>query len=213
MGAWGSGSFENDTALDWAAGVQSIDDVRAPFERLEAVGSGDVDADLACEVIAAAEAVAMLMGRKSSDFPEDLQKRLANAGAPDNQLHHGARTAVMRVMRNSELAELWQEGAVETGSNEWLASLTGLIDRLNPDVEPAPWPKEDLEKAVGPMQTCAFCDQPIPADELFGMTLYDASNRLSGGRGMWIHLSCLNSRLHHKHAVINLKFDPSNMPE
>ena len=106
-----------------------------------------------------------------------------------------------------------QEGAEETGNNEWLASLTGLIDRLNPDVEPAPWPKEDLEKAVGPMQTCAFCDQLIPADELFGMTLYDASNRLSGGRGMWMHLSCLNSRLHHKHAVINLKFDPNNMPE
>ena len=28
MGAWGSGSFENDTALDWAASVQSLDDVR-----------------------------------------------------------------------------------------------------------------------------------------------------------------------------------------
>ena len=28
MGAWGSGGFENDTALDWAAGVQSIDDIR-----------------------------------------------------------------------------------------------------------------------------------------------------------------------------------------
>ena len=47
MGAWGSGSFENDAALDWAAGVQSIEDVSAPFDRLRAEDSGHIDADLA----------------------------------------------------------------------------------------------------------------------------------------------------------------------
>jgi hypothetical protein len=213
MGAWGSGSFENDTALDWAGEVRSLDDVREPFDRLKALGSGYVDADLASEVIAAAETIAMLMGRKSPDFPDDLQERLAGAGEPDNQLYHQVRSAVMHVMRNSELAELWQEGAAETGNNEWLGSLTGLIERLNPDVEAAPWPDEEIEKVAGPKQSCAFCDRPIDQSELFMMTLYDASNRRSGGRGMWMHLSCLNSRLHHKHAVINLKFDPDNMPE
>ena len=211
MGAWGSGSFENDAALDWAAGVQSIDDVRDPFERLKAEDSGYVDVDLACEVVAAAETVAMLMGRKSPDFPDDLAERLS--GELDNALYHQARSAVMKVMRNSELAELWQEGAEETGNNEWLAAMTGLIDRLNPDVEPAPWPKEDLEKAVGPLQSCAFCDGPIAQDELWAMTLYDGSNRLSGGRGLWMHLRCLNSRMHHKYAVIDLKFDPNNLPD
>jgi hypothetical protein len=211
MGAWGSGSFENDAALDWAADVQSLDDVRGPFHRLEEVGSGYVDADLASAVVAAAEAVAMLMGRKSPDFPDDLAGRLS--GELDIEAYHQARSAVMQVMRNSELAELWQEGAEETHNNEWLAAMTGLIDRLNPDVEPAPWPAEEIEKAVGPMQSCAFCDQPVDPSELFLVTLYDASNRLSGGRGMWMHLRCLNSRLHHKHAVINLKFDPNNMPD
>ncbi len=91
--------------------------------------------------------------------------------------------------------------------------MTGLIDRLNPDVEPEPWPAEDLEKAVGPKQSCAFCDKPIEPDELWAMTLYDASNRLSGGRGLWMHLRCLNARMHHKHAVIDLKFDPDNLPD
>ena len=211
MGAWGSGSFENDAALDWAAGVQSIEDVSAPFDRLKAAGSGFVDADLACEVVAAAETVAMLMGRKSPDFPDDLAERMS--GELDSKVYHQARSALMQVIRNSELAELWEEGAAETGNNQWLASLTGLIERLNPDVEPAPWPEEEIEKVAGPMQACAFCDQPIDQGELFMMTLYDASNRLSGGRGMWMHLNCLNSRLHHKHAVINLKFDPNAMPE
>ena len=211
MGAWGSGSFENDAALDWAAGVQSIDEVSAPFDRLRAEDSGSIDADLASEVVAAAETVAMLMGRKSPDFPDDLAERIS--GELDSNVYHQARSALMQVIRNSELAELWEEGAAETGNNEWLASLTGLIERLNPDVEAAPWPDEEIEKVAGPMQACAFCDQPIDQDELFMMTLYDASNRLSGGRGMWMHLNCLNSRLHHKHAVINLKFDPNAMPE
>ena len=211
MGAWGRGSFENDAALDWAAGVQSIEDVGAPFDRLKAAGSGFVDADLASEVVAAAEIVAMLMGRKSPGFPDDLAERIS--GELDEKVYHQARSALMQVIRNSELAELWEESAAETGDNQWLATLTFLIERLNPDVEAAPWPEEEIEKVAGPMQACAFCDQPIDQGELFMMTLYDASNRLSGGRGMWMHLNCLNSRLHHKHAVINLKFDPNAMPE
>jgi hypothetical protein len=116
-------------------------------------------------------------------------------------------------MRKSELAELWEETAKEADENEWLAEMTDLIGRLNPDVEPAPWPEEELEKAVGPLQACAFCDDPIEPGDLWGMTLYDASNRLSGGRGLWMHLRCLNARMHHKHAVANLKFDPDNLPD
>ena len=211
MGAWGSGSFENDAALDWAAEVRSIEDVHKPFERLKVDDSSYVDVDLASEVVAAAETVAMLMGRKSPDFPDNLAERLS--GELDSNVYHQARSAVMKVMRNSELADLWAEGVAEGEANEWLAAMTGLIDRLNPDVEPGPWPAEDLEKAVGPKQDCAFCDKPIEQDELWAMTLYDASNRLSGGRGLWMHLRCLNARMHHKHAVIDLKFDPDNLQD
>ena len=214
MGAWGSGSFENDTAMDWAAEVQSVDDVREPFERLKTVGSGYLDADLASEVVAAAETIAMLMGRKSADFPDGLAQRLAGAGEPDSDLYHQARSALFQVSRNSELAELWQEGVEEGAENEWLAVMTGLVDRLNPDLEETPWNPEEIEHRVGQaLQTCAFCDRPVAPDELFLMTIYDASNRLAGDRGLWLHLRCLNSRLHHKHAVVNLKFDPNNMPD
>jgi hypothetical protein len=213
MGAWGSGSFENDAALDWAGGVRSLGDVAVPFERLKAVGPGHADADLASEVIAAAETVAMLMGRVSPDFPADLRERLAACGEPDKTLYHQARGALIEVMRNSELADLWEEVASGTGANPWLESLTGLVERLNPDVETAPWPEEEIETLAGPVQACAFCDRPVDQGELFLMTLYDASDRLAGGRGMWMHLDCLNSRLHHKHAIINLKFDPGAMPD
>ena len=77
MGAWGSGSFENDTAMDWADGVQSPDDVRRPFDQLkrdtDAHGSKpalELDSDVACELLAAAECVAFMLGRRGRDFPD-----------------------------------------------------------------------------------------------------------------------------------------------
>jgi hypothetical protein len=214
MGAWGPGSFENDTAMDWAASVQSVDDVRRPFERLKAVGAEYVDADLACEVIAAGETVAMLMGRRIPDFPEELGQRLADAGEPDSDSYHQARRAVTQVVRDSELAELWEEAAAESGVNEWLAELTSLIERLNPDIEATPWQPEEIEQRVGQvLQTCAFCNKPVAPEELFLMTLFDASTKSAFDRGMWLHLKCLNARLHHKHAIVDLKFDPNNMPD
>lgn len=214
MGAWGAGSFENDAALDWADSVRSVADVGVPFERLKAGGTAYVDADLASEVIAAAETVAMLIGRRSRDFPDELVEQLAGSGEPPSDLYHQARTAVLQVMRNSELAELWAEATEEGGANEWQAELTGLIDRLNPDLEATPWEPEEIEQKVGQVrQSCAFCDQPIDPAELFLMTLNDASTRSPTERGMWLHLACLNARLHHKHAIANLKFDPNNMPD
>ena len=225
MGAWGSGSFENDTAMDWAASVQSVDDVQRPFERLKEGtdaydGEGElvVDSDFACELLAAAETVAMMLGRRSHDFSDDLAQRLAGAGEPDSLLFHQARNAVLHVMRNSELAELWEEAAPDSGSNEWLAEMTRLIDRLNPEVEFEPWDQEHIEANVGaPLSesggTCAFCNQPIAREELWGISAYDAYNMNSIGRGFWLHLPCLNARLHHKHAIADMKFDPDNMPD
>jgi hypothetical protein len=221
MGAWGSGSFENDTAMDWAASVRSLAEVSAPFDRLKALtdaseDGGDLllDSDFASELIAAAETVAMLLGRRIPGFPEDLQQRLADAGAPDSLLFHQARNAVMHVLRNSELAELWEESAEEAGTNEWHAYLTALIDRLNPDLEFIPWETADIEaKAGGPVGQCAFCDGPIDRESLFGMNIHDYSDQMSFSRGLWFHLSCLNARLHHKHVIADVKFDPEDMPD
>lgn len=221
MGAWGAGSFENDTAMDWAASVETVADVRKPFERLKAetdayAGEGElvVDSDFACELLAAAETVAMMLGRRIPDFPDDLAQRLAGAGEPDSLLFHQARNAVLHAMRNSELAELWEEAAPDGEANEWLAELTRLIDRLNPEVEFEPWEPQEIEQnAGGPAGPCAFCGEPVGTEELFGMNIHDYSNQMSFSRGLWFHLPCLNARLHHKHAIADLKFDPDNMPD
>jgi hypothetical protein len=225
MGAWGSGSFENDTALDWAAGVQSLDDVRKPFERLkhdtdghEGPGELVVDADFACELLAAAECVAALLGRRGRDFPDDLAERLTGAGEPDKLLFHQARNAVLHVLRHSELAELWEESATAEDGNAWIAELTGLIDRLNPELPPPDifssgrdTTGEDPAQIVG---TCALCNGPIQRKDLWGLRFYDAYDPGRAGRKeFWVHLPCANARFHHKFAVADFKFDPDNMPD
>jgi hypothetical protein len=221
MGARGSGSFENDTALDWAGSVRSLADVRKPFDRLKAVTDASdngaaysVESDLASELIAAAETVAMLMGRVIPDFPKDLRQRLAEAGKPDDLLFHQARNAVSHIVRTSELAELWDEAAQASGTNEWHVAITGLVDRLNPDLEFVPWEPADIEQqAGGPVGHCAFCDKPIDRASLFGMNIHDYSDQTSFPTGLWFHLPCLNARLHHSHMIVNFKFDPDNLPD
>ena len=224
MSAWGSGSFENDTAMDWAAEVRSLDDIRGPFDRLKVdtdaytEGALEIDADFACELLAAAECVAFMMGRPGRDLPDELAERLGGLGEPDNLLFHQARNGVLHAMRHSELAELWEETAAKSGVNEWLAEITGLIDRLNGDIEidAGPFaPKPD--KALSPTDvigTCAFCNGPIERQHLWGMSLHDAHDTSGlSKKGLWVHLPCANARMHHKHAVAHMKFDPNNMPD
>ena len=225
MGAWGAGTFENDTALDWAGDVQSVDDVRRPFAQLKQetdayTGKGElfVDADFACELIAAADCVAAMMGRPSQDLPEELEQRLSGMGEPENLLFHQARNAVLHVMRNSELAELWEEAAGKSGENEWLAALTNLIDRLNPEIDEK-WAflagaSRDRGEPTEIGGICAFCNKPIERQYMWSMHVDDAySPGRSGKKSYQLHLACLNARLHHKHAIADFKFDPDNMPD
>jgi hypothetical protein len=218
MGAWGSGGFENDAALDWASSVESLDDVARPLSRLtlpDGPAAGQtIDAGFASELIAAAETVAMLVGRGAPDVPRSLRERLENASEPPPALRHQARHAVCEVLRRSELAELWEETSSDCGLNAWHIAITGLIDRLNPDIAAVPWRAAEIEEQAGALAgPCAFCNEPVPADALFGLTVIDYSDRTSGQRGYWVHLACLNARLHHKFAILDLKFDPDDMPD
>ena len=145
MGAWGAGSFENDSAMDWADEVETVADVSKPFERLKRKGdaydgAGDipVDADFASELIAATETVAMMMGRRIPDFPAELEQAVGGAQEVPELLFHQARNAVIHVLCSSELAELWEESAEESGENEWTAELGELARRLDPDIEFVP---------------------------------------------------------------------------
>jgi hypothetical protein len=216
MGAWGSGSFENDDAMDWVAGVHSASDVAKPFERLktdtdafEEEGELQLDLTFASQLVAAAEVVAMMMGRKIPPFPEDLAKRIGGAQDVDALLFHQARNAVLHVTRHSELAQLWDENAEGEIENEWLAEITGLIERLNPDLEYVPAMPEferwDMEDHTA---LCAFCRRPVEVEDCHTLDVTEHGDIFKSSRSLPLHLKCLNSRLHADTMVIDFRPDP-----
>ena len=74
MGAWGSGSYDNDAALDWIYELQYSDDLsvvtNALCPNLEDEGYLEVDDGTA--IIAAAEVVAALLDKPAADLPEEV---------------------------------------------------------------------------------------------------------------------------------------------
>ncbi|MEP6339252.1 DUF4259 domain-containing protein [Parasphingorhabdus sp.] len=213
MGTWGAASFENDIAMDWAADVSEIADIEQRLDHLSALDEdGDtieapvVDVDLACEVIAAAESVAVLMGRIAKDVPEELLKRLNKFDGADAKLIEKAKFAVSRVLMDSGLVELWAEGGEYP--NEWNVAITGLIDRLNADVPFETPTREQVVGISGDLTPCAFCGEGIDAKELASIEFRDLSDKdaLYMSRGIYCHLACLNGKLHPKHLIQNWKF-------
>lgn len=73
MGAWGSGSFENDDALDWLTDFCDDPDKGLIADALTTVAEMDdseyLEAPDCCVAIAAAEIVAALKGAPNSTHP------------------------------------------------------------------------------------------------------------------------------------------------
>ncbi len=208
MGAWGAGGFENDAALDFAGTIETVDDIRSAFS-IE-TPEMPIDADKASEIVAAAECVAAMMGRPADDMPDDLLDRLKAFGTPDKALFHNARDHVSAVISRSELAELWAEADDTGGFNR---AMTGLIDRLNPDLKPKKGRKRKKKPPQNP-SPCAFCNEPMGAEEF---SMFDISVDLGEGvpirMGKWAHLACLNAHLHPTHLIQAWKFDPEETAE
>jgi hypothetical protein len=135
MGAWGAGSFDNDTALDWVFQLDEFDDVMdlmQPFVLVSSVldEEGYLDSDLGFEALAAAEIVAALAGQPLEELPEEVEDFLAAADEVDDesleQLKQTARAAVRIVLshNDSEARQLWE------GQEDWTENVEGLIARL-----------------------------------------------------------------------------------
>ena len=133
MGAWGPGSFENYAAQDWLYDVgendfRLIDRTLAGVAAMMAVD--ELDADEACEVLAAAECVAAAAGFPPDDPPEELAEWLAQNSPMlvKPEYIEMARKAVARVLAKSELRELWLES---DEFDVWETAVTNLQSRLN----------------------------------------------------------------------------------
>lgn len=135
MGAWGSGSFQNDDAMDWANELIDGEDdgplIEALAEVLEAGPDHYLDVDSGNHAVAAAEVIAALGGRAGRRMPKALARWIADRGpdvARELVEKHGdaAVAALARVADGpgSELAELW------AGNADWRAGIDELAARL-----------------------------------------------------------------------------------
>ncbi len=134
MGAWGPGTFENDTASDWAFGLEEATDaslIVRTLAKVLAVGPQYLEAPHAEEGLAAAEAVARMRGNWGGRdaYTEPMDKWIETVNiVPGDALVQKALAVVRRVLSEpSELMELWAES---DEFDAWKAALEDLRSRL-----------------------------------------------------------------------------------
>ena len=131
MGAWDSGTFDNDDATDWLYDLEESSDtsvIQAALTAVTDAGDEYLEApDCAC-ALAAAEIVAGLQGQPLDTLPDSAQSWVdAHEGMEVTSLVKPALAAVQRIRTNSELKELSDEGKDPA---KWYASLDDLTSRL-----------------------------------------------------------------------------------
>jgi ABC-type taurine transport system substrate-binding protein len=129
VGAWGTGSFENDDAADWVGKLGTItpDDLTKVLVRA-ADDPAYLEAPAASAAVAAGEVVAALNGSVAEGAPAaiaDWAKKHPKAFTPE--LKALAMRTLDRVRKNSELKDLWMEA---DGLNDWIGAMQELQGRL-----------------------------------------------------------------------------------
>lgn len=133
MGAWGSGSFENDDAADFLSDLMDGKDlapVRDVLQTVLKVG-GYLEAQDASQAIAAAEVLAAAAGRPTvaAQRKSKLCEWLARYQPPvDPRLLANAVQALDRIVgEGSELKELWEDAGT---ASEWIEAVETVRSKL-----------------------------------------------------------------------------------
>lgn len=130
MGAWSHKPFGNDTACDWAYGLDGQRDFSPIAEAIQAVldnGTDYLESDLASEAVAAAEVLAKMLGRgtQTDSNTEEIDVWVKSIEAkPTQELLSRAARALTRIMGpDSELRELWEDSE---DFSSWESSIKAL---------------------------------------------------------------------------------------
>jgi Domain of unknown function (DUF4259) len=135
MGAWGTGSFENDDAAGFVVRLEDEGKaaIHVALENVIGRSGGDyLEAPEASSAVAASEVVAAARDGDVSRLPETAQDWLARHadGLATPSLLALAHGAVQRVFTQSELKDLWEEGDADAQAEEWATGIRQLIARL-----------------------------------------------------------------------------------
>jgi hypothetical protein len=140
MGAWGTGSFDNDDALDLVTELERDGHVaiQTALENVIGLGAREyLQAPAASAAIAASEIIAAARDRDVVRLPEDARRWVDIQGdsVATTPLVEQARRALERILLRSELKDLWEEGHDDAQFHSWERGVRQLMTRL---VEPAP---------------------------------------------------------------------------
>ena len=129
MGTWGHGPFDNDDAGDWVWSLEESDDFSVLQKTLDGIvnaGGVYLESPACCEALAAAEVVAALLGRPTTELPDEVRSWIRGRAVPPG-LVGLAKQAVATIKAKSELQELWQE---TEDYDVWSKSVVDLESRL-----------------------------------------------------------------------------------
>ncbi len=133
MGAWGTGSFDNDHALSWVADAPDgdLEYVRSALAPVEAPDGSPIEAPDAARALAAAEVVATLRGAPPDELPGTVTTWIDTLPHEfDETLLAQARAATDRVVtKPSELLARWGDAGSDEATT-WQAGVADLRQRL-----------------------------------------------------------------------------------
>lgn len=134
MGAWGTGSFDNDTACDWSYELEETTDlslVKQTLAQVLEIGEDYLDADLASSGLAACEVIARLRGKGGvqNSYTETVDKLVAShpIHVPPDVIKQTLFVIDRILSSQSELLELWEESE---DAKEWRESVADLRARV-----------------------------------------------------------------------------------
>jgi hypothetical protein len=132
MGAWGTGVFENDDAMDWVAELSQTDDPDFPASVLRVLGDGGALSVRECAVgLAAGEVIAASCGVPLADLPGEVRSWLESIGhrGDAQTLELAGRATGLILDQDAGLSE----GYLTDGDSldRWLAPVKDLRHRLS----------------------------------------------------------------------------------
>jgi HEAT repeat protein len=129
MGAWGTGYFENDGALDALAELSDDPSVAKLLEIFDGDKEDYIETDFAESIIAAAAVLTVADGVGVPVSDNRIDPIISALGKPSKEIRKRAAAALKRVMKRSETAELWAD-ADPADNKVWREGIETMIAKL-----------------------------------------------------------------------------------
>ena len=132
MGAWGHKTFENDDAADWVIELedQGTDAISTALDAVDGLAAENhLEAPEACIALAAAEFIASAKDGDTSNLSDHAEKLFAKIedDIDFESFRDQARRVISRILKDSELKELWDESE---HAADWQIDVERLSERL-----------------------------------------------------------------------------------